>query len=210
MKTKHILKLFLILWCIFSLTHFSYIPSYSSNGESDGYYYESIKDQGINLTIAVNNRYLTWDSNLIINITVLDIANNFVPSSKIFLKLSTVSYIYIYYNISIPYIILSENITIINGSKSMEVPIQHIPTQQSYTLTAIFINETQIGPNISYSLFISSVRSGIITFDLFFLGYIGLLIVFGILFVLFKRGIIKIKPKKQENIQDLKRKKIKD
>jgi len=169
---------------------YAYLFTYPFTIKSDSYYQKSTVAQGINLTVGVSNQFLKWDDNLTISIFVVDLMNNPVSSANIHLELNTISYIYIYYNISIEFEIINENITVIDGKKDIHVTIQHVPTQQLYTLTAIFFNDTQFGPNVTYPIQISSVRVGIITFEMFLIGYIGLIAFFGILFILFKKEII--------------------
>ncbi len=169
-------------------------PNSSIETTSNGPYQESVQNQGINLTIRVSSRYLTWDQTLTIQIYLYDLSNNTVPSSKVFLEISTTSYVLIGYNISLPFTLFNNrglNYTDINGSEEVQVPIPHVPTQQPYALTAIFYNATQTGPNVTYSLYISSIRTSVIPPDLFIWGYAGLLGGVVLLYILFKTGRIK-------------------
>ena len=203
LKLKQTAAILVILTCFITLNQIYLQPGFTLNVQSNGYYQESTIAQGINLTVGVNSRELEWDENLTISIFVLDGKNNSISSSNVLLQLSTVSYVHIYYNMSLPFYFWTQtNIVFLNripyydvsvsdGFKEILTPIPHVPTQQSYTLIAIFRNATQTGPNVTYTLFISSDRAGIITFELFFFGYIGLIITFGAFYVLYRKGIIR-------------------
>ena len=195
MKRKYEKQIALSIVLIVISSIFCIHPSYGVNTTSNAPYQDSVQSQGINLTIGVSSRYLTWDQTLIIQIYLYDLSNNTIPSSNLFLKITTISYVYITYNISLPFTLFTNNFTNINGFKEIYVPILHVPTQQPYILTAIFSNATQTGPNVTYSIDISSIRTSIIPPDLFIWGYIGLLGGFVVLYILFKTDLIKTNSK---------------
>ena len=195
MKRKYEKQIALSIVLIVISSIFCIHPSYGVKTTSNGPYKDSVQSQGINLTIGVSSRYLTWDQTLTIQIYLYDLSNNTIPSSNIYLKISTVSYVLIGYNISLPYSLLNNNFTDTNGFREIYVPILHVPTQQPYILTAIFSNATQTGPNVTYSIDISSIRTSVIPPDLFIWGYIGLFGGFAVLYILFKTDRIKTNSK---------------
>ncbi len=172
---------------------------YSFQIRTDGYYKESVYDQGVNLTVGVSNRNLEWFMNLTIYISVKGTLDEPISNAGVLLQISTTSYVVFGYNLSLDYILWDRQETIYNGSKEIEIYISHVPTQQPYTLSAVFINATQTGPNITYALYIASIREGIVSIETFMVAYIGIFIISGILLVLFKKGIIKINQKTSES-----------
>lgn len=200
MKIKKAIKIILVICLLSSLFHASKGAS-SIDTLSDGYYQESVYDQGVNLTIGVSNTHLEWYMNFTVSLRVRGSADEPIPNSTILLQINTVSIVSFGYNFTLHYYLWNNFEDVSSGSKDIDIYISHVPTQQDYLVTAIFQNQTQIGPNITFTIHIESERTGVISFETFLVAYIGLLIFSGCCIVLFKKNILKISEKKNHDIK---------
>ena len=195
MKLKNTLRIGLFLGLFFSLLQTSINPSNSFQTLANGYYQESVYNQDVNLTVSVSNQYLTWDTDLIVNLTARGTSNELLTNSSISLEIKTVSYITFIANITRIYYLWDPrkgNVSLPNGSIEISIPILDVPTQQPYTLTAIFLNNTQTGPNVTFPIIVTSERTGFISFEGFVVMYFGAIAVVGIIWFLFRTHKIKL------------------
>ncbi len=205
MKLKNTLRIGLIIGLFFSLLQISINPSSSFQILVNNNYQESVYDQGVNLTVGVNDQYPTWDMELRVNLTVRGTIDELLTNTSVSLEIKTVSYITFITNITRTYYLWDPrkgNVSLPDGTIEILIPILHIPTQQPYTLTAIFLNSTQTGPNVTFPIIIESERAGFISFEGFVVIYFGAIVVLAIILFLFKTHKIKIKLDESENLNE--------
>lgn len=149
---------------------------------STSYSQSNLKDD-VNLTVTINSRYLHWDETLKLNVTITNsTSGGLILNSTIFLNITTVREFYYIIIKTWPYSLECDSYEASSGFLERSIVIQHIPTLNPYVLTAHYVNDSDDSLNVSFPVYILSVRSGFIpfvTFEHFILFYFGLLLFCG-------------------------------
>ena len=138
----------------------------------------------VNLTVTVNSQNLLWDEILEININIINRTSmELIPNSQILLNITSIMDVTYVIPMKYIYILAYEPIVASTGSINRSFLIQHIPTLNPYLLSVHYINNSEPSLNVSFYIYIESIRTGFIsffTFEHFIILYFGLLLFCGI------------------------------